>query len=156
MCITIFFYKCSCSASHDNLPDFCQQYYTNASFWLGASNDTLRNGLESVKINVLTNVSDEQFLDMIERHLCYYYYPLCDPQTGDIKALCSGSCNKLNDNQDYSTLLSEVANEIVSRGIEPPDDKCLKTFHDESENTSISSFCIRTEGKFHCVSDFSL
>ena len=148
MCVT-FHHKCSCSVSHGSIPDFCQQFYTNASFWLGTSNDTVRTVLESVKTNILTNVSDEQFMNMLERHLCYYYYPLCDPLTGDIIAVCNGSCSKLNGNRDYSNLLSEVASDIITHGVEPPDDKCLKTFHAASENISVSSFCVRTEGMFH-------
>ena len=127
------------------------------SFLMGASNDTLRTVLESINIQFLSNVSaDKQFLEMLERHLCYYYYPLCDPQTGDIITVCNRSCNKLNGNRDYSTLLSEVENEIISHGIEPPDKKCLKTFHDVSENIPVSPFCVRTEGKLHCLLDFQL
>ena len=111
------------------------------------SNETLLNSeaLESVNINVLSNISFNGTL--MQRHLCYYYFPLCDTQTDDVIAVCNGSCQTLNDNPVYSVVINEVAKGLNSFGIEPPDDKCFKTFSEHSNNVSISQFCVRTEGE---------
>ena len=138
----------SCSISYEILPLFCEQYYNNVTFWVMLNNTTLKEALDSIGINLLSNTSfSETLMEIIQRHLCFYYYPLCDEQTDDVIALCNGSCLILNDNPDYSDVINEVANELVSFGIEPPDDKCFKTFNEQSEDVSISQFCVRTEGE---------
>ena len=115
---------------------------------MSLNNITLKEALDSVKVSVLNNVSfSGSLMENIQRHLCYYYYPLCDTQSNDIIALCNGSCHALNNNHEYSAVISEVADELSSFGIEPPDDKCLKTFNEQSENVSISQFCVRPEGE---------
>lgn len=138
---------CSCLMSYEILPEFCEQYYDNATFWVRLDNVTLKEALDSVKVGILSNVSfSGSLMDNVQRHLCYYYYPLCDTQTDDIIALCNGSCHVLNDNHEYSVVINKVANKLSTFGIEPPDDKCFKTFNEQSENVSISQFCVRTEG----------
>lgn len=107
-------------------------------------NETIKEALEYIKINVLNNITDDGAL--IERRLCYHYYPLCDTHTDSVIAMCNGSCQMFNDNPDYS-VISEVADELVSLGIEPPDDKCIKTFSEQSENIPVSQFCVRIEGE---------
>ena len=112
------------------------------------SNKTLKEALESVRINVLSNIPLNGILiENVQRYLCYYYYPLCDTQTDDIIPLCNGSCSMLNDNLDYSVMINKVAEELELFGIEPPDDKCFQTFNEQSENVSVSQFCVRTEGR---------
>ena len=138
----------SCSVSYDILPEFCKQYYCNATFWLRLNNVTLMEALGSVNTNILSNASfSGVLLETVQHHLCYYYYPLCDAQTDTIISLCNTSCLVLNDNPDYSGVISEVTDELVSFGVEPPDDKCFKTFNEQSENIPISQFCVRTEGE---------
>ena len=134
--------------SYEILPEFCKQYYGNATAWMRLNNVTVMEALSSVNTNTLSNTSfSETLLETVQRHLCYYYYPLCDAQTDAIISLCNGNCLILNDNTDYSTVISEVADELVSFDVEPPDDKCFKTFNEQSENIPISQFCVRTEGK---------
>ena len=148
MCSYFTLFVCSCSTAFKILPDFCIQHYTNVTFWPRVDNETIKEALEYVKMKVLNNITAGGAL--IERHLCYHYYPLCDTYTDNIIALCNGSCQMLNDNADYS-VISEVADELVSFGIEPPDDKCFKTFSEQSGNILISQFCVRTEGELNIM-----
>ena len=146
--VVVYFYLHSCSTLYEILPEFCEQYYNNVTFWIRLNNTTLKEALDSVKINVLSNASfNGTLMENVQRHLCFYYYPLCDTQTDDVIALCNGSCLILNDNPDYSVVINEVANELVSFDVEPPDDKCFKTFSEQSEDVPISQFCVRTEGE---------
>jgi len=114
------------------------------------SNETfiLKEALDFVRINVLSNISfNGTLIESVQRHLCFYYYPLCDTQTDDVIPLCNGSCSMLNSNLDYFVVINKLAKGLEFFGIEPPDDKCVKTFNDQSENVSVSQFCVRTEGK---------
>ena len=145
MCSYLSFYLYSCSTAYNILPDFCTQYYTNVTFWLRVDNETVKEALEYVRLNFLNDIIVGATL--IERHLCYHYYPLCDTCTNDVIAMCNGSCHMLNDNLNYSSIISEVVDELVSFGVEPPDDKCFQTFSEQSRNIPVSRFCVRNEGE---------
>lgn len=110
------------------------------------NNETVKEALESVQINVLSNTSLSE-ATLMERYLCYYYYPLCDTETDDVVSMCIGSCQMLNDNPELSGVINDVAEELNSFDIEPPDNKCSKSFHGQSDNFPVSQFCVRTEGE---------
>lgn len=130
------------------LPKICnnQEFYdSNAAVFNG--NKT--NGLQRTLHKTLTAMNAESTADLecvksVQQYLCYYYFPLCKRQTGEIMPVCDDSCNLLFSNDNCFALMIVTSQKLSIHNITAPDDSCLST-HRLFVNASLSDNCIESE-----------
>ena len=130
-----------------DVPRFCRRFYSDDDGYFIGSQLNVQMALSRID-NIFQMPSNNlnPCLDLMERYLCHYYFPLCNLMTGEIIPVCSSSCSLLRNNEDCSDLLV-IANEEVERdGVIPPFDTCIQTHRNFVNTPSISQNCIAIEG----------
>ena len=138
-------------------PELCHDYYTFG----GSSNNAIYDGdllpgipqaLNVTLMNISSSTPDHlnHCVELLERYLCHYYFPMCRVNRNEIEPVCSSSCNLLLNDDDCSDLLVTALHIIADHNItlSPDDDMCVMTYRpfNGSGKPSISSDCRSLEG----------
>lgn len=141
---------CSCKMlSSNDTTIFCEEILKNSTLYhyQGNLNDSI----------YLSNISSLRIqspcLNLIKHHLCYYYHPVCDLDSGDVIEPCNSNCEQLNSDPTCIDLIHNVTRELESVGLTFPNIKCLKA---EAANSVATVPCLDlVNGKIkpphHCV-----
>jgi len=126
----------------------CKIFYGNGiSYYNGTFIANLWRALNDVEENVINNADDHLTFcaELVQRYLCYHYYPLCDQTSGNIMPACRRSCNLMFNNNACSELLMNAFDIIEESNIIPPDDSCMTTVRSFPSPPRVAS-CIAIEG----------
>ena len=92
-------------------------------------------------------VSNSQCVESVQRCLCYYYFPSCNIETGEINPVCDDSCNLLFNNDDCLSLITLAYQELMLYDISDfPDESCSQTYRPYRNPVSVSDDCEELQG----------
>ena len=140
-----------------SVPRSCARFYDDNSAHYNGS--TIYGGIIARDLDNLlsdgtsmTSTHDVQDLcaELIHNYFCYYYYPLCDIETGEIIPVCTESCNLLYNSDVCSDLLISALS-MLRRGRYPvpdEDDVCERGFlpFPNTSDPSLVDYCENIEG----------
>ena len=140
-----YLYLCSCSIlSSDEIVPFCAGVLENDTFYH-------QNLLPTTDFNLFDASSeDTPCFDLVRRHLCYHYYPVCNTDTGDVVPICSDNCDILNSEQSCVDLLTIVISDVEARGRVVPEMQCSVV--QASNNSQVTSQCLDINNGNHIIS----
>jgi len=96
---------------------------------------------------------DSPCFDLVQRHLCYHYYPVCDTGTGDVVPICSENCDILNSEPNCVDLLTIIISDIETMGYVVPEMQCSVVQTNNNSNTQVTSQCLDINNGNHiCAS----
>ncbi|XP_065909295.1 tyrosine-protein kinase Mer-like [Dysidea avara] len=125
--------NCSILSSDEIVP-FCAGVLENDTFYH-------QNLLPTTDFNLFDASSeDTPCFDLVRRHLCYHYYPVCNTDTGDVVPICSDNCDILNSEQSCVDLLTIVISDVEARGRVVPEMQCSVV--QASNNSQVTSQCL--------------
>lgn len=137
------------------IPESCVSFYSADNLPAGGRINGsmmipgIRQALDSL-LNETSNTSGNRnpCMELIQRYLCNYYFPLCDLESGDIIPTCRRTCTLLFNNKTCSNLLMSASSTIEEQGIAvvPNDSLCESTFLPITE-PSVADTCIKVEGR---------
>ena len=110
----------------------------------------IRAAIDSLLLDDSLNLSGDHDYDscvqLIQQYFCYYYWPVCDEDSGDIFPVCQSSCNLLINNGVCSQLLTTAVNMMREQGFPdiPSDESCERTV---LYDTTLADTCIFIEGE---------
>ena len=91
--------------------------------------------------------SNFECVESVQRYLCYYYFPSCNFETGEIFPVCDESCDLLFDNDDCLGLIMLAYQEFMLNEISIfPDESCSPTHRPYANTPLVSDDCEELEG----------
>ena len=108
------------SSDDTDVPDFCEEILDNTALY--HYQDILNDS--SVLATISSLQTESPCLDMIKHYLCFHYYPVCNPETGELVQLCSNNCKLMKDNSMCSDLMLNVTTELKLVGVILPKIEC--------------------------------
>jgi len=85
---------------------------------------------------------DTLCFDLVQRHLCYHYYPVCDTDTGDVVPICSDNCDIINSEPNCADLLTIIRSDIEALGRVVPEMQCSVVQTNNNSNIQVTSQCL--------------
>ena len=142
-----------------NVPKSCATFYNNDDTYINESSmyNAIRRALDQL-LNDSSNTSSiqESCQQLVHHYFCYYYFPLCNNDTGNIIPVCGESCNLMYNNEECFNVRLRALSMLRNFRFPVPadDDVCDKTFLPNNTNNSVSPMennCIRIEGIYICA-----
>ena len=124
----------------------CMAYYDRDD---GFINGTLRRMIRMTLDNIEANLTGS-CADMVQRYLCYFYWPRCDLTNGEVIPVCIDSCDSLFNNEECSSALTSaietLQGNIRDGSLGVPSESCDTTTRRLMESHVESEDCITIEG----------
>ena len=93
--------------------------------------------------------SNSECVESVQQYLCYYYFPPCNIQTGQIYPVCDSSCRVLFNHDNCLSLIAIGYQEFMLHNISErflPNESCSSTYRPYANPVSVSSECEEIEG----------
>ena len=91
--------------------------------------------------------NNSECVESVQQYLCYYYFPSCNFETGEINPVCDDSCDSLFDNDDCLSLIMLAYQQFMLHEISViPDESCSQTYRPYANPVSVSDDCEELQG----------
>ena len=148
LCLLVNFTNGTESSNSDGVIDMCERFYGDGDHYFSGSP---LNGFTQVFSRIhsaFLREHNNQCIDLMENYLCYYYFPLCNPDNNEIIPVCSRSCVLLRNIGDCHHLRMIADGELANNSVDPPDNTCAVNYHSYVDSVAVilSESCYSIEG----------
>ena len=141
----LFICRCMPVNGSTNTIGLCGSHYSSEDEYFNDSEISgLQTALQTIN-DTFQNNNNNSCVSLMIEYLCHYYFPPCDPVSGEIIPVCS-SCALLANNENCYELREIANNELEIENVIPPDDGCIQTYHSYVNPPAVSDSCSSIEG----------